>query len=85
MPLMKRATPEEKAAQEQQKERERQEAARKQMRVDLFKSPNGLARVAFETGDHVFQYSIDVYLPMFMRLLLANLDDGQVWRSCATA
>src|SRR5947208_14871814 len=30
------------------------------MREDFFKSPAGLARVAFETGARVFQYSLDV-------------------------
>jgi hypothetical protein len=64
----KRSTPEEKAAREQEKAvrdqeeaREREATARKQMREDFFRSPAGQARVAYETGAHVFQYSIDVH------------------------
>jgi hypothetical protein len=64
----KRSTPEERAAQEQQKAareqekaRERERAAREKMREDFFGSPAGQARMAFEAGAHVFQYSIDVY------------------------
>jgi hypothetical protein len=64
----KRASPEEKAARDQekasreeQKAREREAAARKRMREDFFTSPAGQARIAYETGAHVFQYSLDVH------------------------
>ena len=64
----KRASPEEKAARDQekavreeQKAREREAAARKKMREDFFTSPAGQARIAYETGAHVFQYSLDVH------------------------
>src|SRR5436190_7788362 len=66
MPL-RRASPEEKSARgrekaerERDKALEREQAARVKMREDFFKSPAGQARVAFETGARVFQYSLDV-------------------------
>jgi hypothetical protein len=47
----------EKAAAEQQvREREQR---REQVRQAFFAAPAGQARLAFERGDHVFQYSID--------------------------
>jgi hypothetical protein len=60
-PEEKAAREQEKAAREEQKAREREAAARKKMREDFFASPAGQARVAYETGAHVFQYSLDVY------------------------
>jgi hypothetical protein len=64
----KRATPEEKAAREEEKAardqegmREREATARNQIREDFFRSPAGQARLAYETGAHVFQYSFDVH------------------------
>ena len=57
----KRASPEEKEAQAREKGlRERQKAIEK-MRADFYASPAGHAREAFDRGDSVFQYSIDVH------------------------
>jgi hypothetical protein len=66
MPLM-RKSPEEAAAQAELK-RQQQEAKAQRQREEAFHrawnafcaSPAGHARKAFEAGDHVFQYSIDV-------------------------
>ena len=67
MALIKRATPEEKEAQQKAKliadaERERlkEEQRLQQMRVAFLTSPPGQARTAFERGDRVFQCSFDV-------------------------
>jgi hypothetical protein len=67
MALVKRKTPEEREREAAVKEQERQEAeARKRTeRIEkakqaFFNTPAGQARVAFERGDHVFQYAIDV-------------------------
>ena len=57
----KRSSLEEKAAREEQKALVREAEARKKMREDFFVSPAGQARVAYESGAHVFQYSLDVY------------------------
>jgi hypothetical protein len=65
--LIKRASEEEKAAKAERKaieadEKARADAtkARQKLKDDFFASPPGRARNAFERGDHVFQYSIDV-------------------------
>jgi hypothetical protein len=62
-----RKSPEEKAAREaakQLEDRQRAEQQRRQAiereRKAFFRSPAGRARVAFEEGDHVFQYAINV-------------------------
>jgi hypothetical protein len=62
-----RKSPEEKAALEAAKQLEAQqkaEATRRQAvkreKQAFFRSPAGRARVAFEEGDHVFQYAINV-------------------------
>ncbi|UJW35107.1 hypothetical protein L3Q67_15795 [Saccharothrix sp. AJ9571] len=67
MPLIKKKTPEELAAMAAEQEREYAEAeerkrlAREERERKAFEaSPTGRARTAFERGDHVFQYSIDV-------------------------
>src|SRR5689334_13293530 len=65
--LIQKKTPEElarRAAAKEQQQRQaavRQEAERREKeRLAFLKSPAGQARIAFERGDHVFQYSIDV-------------------------
>ncbi|MCW2981241.1 MAG: uncharacterized protein JWO14_2968 [Solirubrobacterales bacterium] len=62
-----RKSPEEKAAQAaakqleaQQKEELKRRQAIEREKAAFFKSPAGRARVAFEEGDHVFQYAINV-------------------------
>ena len=71
MALINRGTPEEKEAarlaKEQQKreiaaakEFERQANEREKVRQGFLRSPAGHARAAFERGEQVFQYSIDV-------------------------
>ena len=72
MALLKRETPEEKEARQQQKANEREardkekaiqarSAAIEKMRGEFFASPAGRAREVFERGDFVFQYVLDVY------------------------
>jgi hypothetical protein len=67
MALVKRKTPEERAREAALKEQARREAEvrKRAERIDkaqqaFFNTPAGQARVAFERGDHVFQYAIDV-------------------------
>jgi hypothetical protein len=67
MPLFKGKTPEELARETAEKERRQAEAeSRRQAeqvekeRQAFLKSPVGMARAAFDRGDLVFQYSIDV-------------------------
>jgi hypothetical protein len=67
VPLIGRKSEEEKAAQATRKEQERATAAEKKRLEDIekerqafFSSPAGQARLAYERGDHVFQYSFDV-------------------------
>jgi hypothetical protein len=62
-----RKSPEEKAAQEAAKQIAAQQKAEQQRRQAIerekqafFRSPAGHARVAFEGGDQVFQYAINV-------------------------
>lgn len=62
-----RKTAEEKAQREAiraQREREAEQKqlaqARKELRDEFFGTPAGQARLAFERGDHVFQYSLNV-------------------------
>jgi hypothetical protein len=65
--LLKKKTPEQLAAEtaaKDQKTREEEERKRRE-RIEkaeqaFFATPAGYARQAFENGDHVFQYSIDV-------------------------
>ena len=64
---LRRATPDEKAARERQRAEqgrqrvgEQEAAARKKTREDFFRSPAGEARIAYETGAHVFQFPLDV-------------------------
>ena len=66
-PLIQRKTSEERAQAAAVKEQQRREAdARRRadqlekQRQAFFRTPAGCARLAFERGDHVFQYSIDV-------------------------
>lgn len=61
MPLIKRATLEEKEEQARQKALQAREKAIEKMRSAFFASPAGQAREAFERGDAVFQYSLDVH------------------------
>jgi hypothetical protein len=65
--LVQKKTPEQRAAEAAAKaEREREADARREaqrrekLRQAFFASPAGQARAAFETGNQVFQYSIDV-------------------------
>jgi hypothetical protein len=65
--LIRKKTPEQRQEQAEAKERERREAeARRRIeqiegaRQAFFKTPAGQARLAFERGDHVFQYSLNV-------------------------
>jgi hypothetical protein len=67
MPLLGRKSEEEKAADAARKEQERQAAderkrveAIEKARQEFFGTPAGRARLAYEAGDHVFQYAIDV-------------------------
>lgn len=67
MPMLGRKSEEEKAAGAARKEQERQEAeerkrveAVEKTKQEFFRTPAGQARVAYESGDHVFQYSFDV-------------------------
>jgi hypothetical protein len=67
MSPLKRKTDEERAEKAALREQKRQEAeARRRAaqlereRQEYFRSPAGQARLAFERGDQVFQYSIDV-------------------------
>jgi hypothetical protein len=64
---LRRKTEEERAATADRKARERLEAQRRKriqqlerQRDEFFRTPAGQARLAFDRGDHVFQYSIDV-------------------------
>ena len=67
MPLIGRKSEEEKAAAAARKEEELR-GAQERKRVEqrekakeaFFRTPAGLARVAYENGDHVFQYDFDV-------------------------
>jgi hypothetical protein len=67
MAVLKKKTPEEKAARAALKEQEFREAGDRlraaqieEERRAFFRTPAGEARLAFERGDQVFQYSIDV-------------------------
>jgi len=67
MALLKGKTEEEKLLREQEKrgraeekERERKAAERERVRQAFLASPVGLARAAFDRGDQVFQYELDV-------------------------
>jgi hypothetical protein len=67
MPLMQRKTPEQRAEEVRIREQRHQEAeAQKRSeqiekeRKTFFNTPAGRARIAYDRGDHVFQYSIDV-------------------------
>jgi hypothetical protein len=67
MPLLKKKTPEqqaEEAAAKEQRRRESEERKRveriEKARREFVATPAGQARQAFDRGDHVFQYSIDV-------------------------
>lgn len=67
MPMLGRKSEEEKAAAAARKEQQRQEAEERK-RVEaiekakkaFFRTPAGQARLAYEQGDQVFQYSFDV-------------------------
>jgi hypothetical protein len=65
--LLQRKTDEDRAAEGAVKEQQRREAAaRKRLeqiekaKQAFFRTPAGRARVAFDNGDHVFQYAINV-------------------------
>ena len=67
MPILGRKSEEEKAASAARKEQQRQEAeerkrvaAIEKAKQAFFKTPAGQARLAYEQGDQVFQYSFDV-------------------------
>jgi hypothetical protein len=67
MPLMQRKTPEQRAEdlrirQQRQQEAEAQKRSEQmeKKRKTFFNTPAGQARIAYDRGDHVFQYSIDV-------------------------
>ncbi|HVV12479.1 hypothetical protein [Amycolatopsis sp.] len=67
MALIKKKTPEEVAAEQAAKERQRREAAEhkrlqevQREREAFNRSPAGRARTGFARGDQVFQYAIDV-------------------------
>jgi hypothetical protein len=67
VPLLKKKTPEEiaaKAAADEQRKRESAERKRlaqiEKAKKAFFATPAGKARRSFESGDHVFQYSLDV-------------------------
>jgi hypothetical protein len=67
MPLIKRKTEEERAEKAALKERQQREADKRRFAEQLererkafFRTPAGQARLAFDRGDHVFQYAIDV-------------------------
>ena len=66
-PVPLRKTPEEKAQrdairaqQQREAEQRRLSQARQELRDDFFKTPAGQARLAFERGDQVFQYALNV-------------------------
>jgi hypothetical protein len=48
------------AARAAEREQDRQRQLQEKLRNDFLASPVGRARTAYERGDHVFQYSIDV-------------------------
>jgi hypothetical protein len=50
----------EREAKQRQREQAERAEQREKVRRDFFATPAGQARLAFEQGDHVFQYSIDV-------------------------
>jgi hypothetical protein len=67
MALMQKKTPEERALKDEIKKQHQREAAAskeadqlKKLRAEFFASPAGQAQLAFERGDRVFQYAIDV-------------------------
>ena len=67
MALVKRKTDEERAQDAHAKEQQRREkeardhaAAIEAAKAAFYATPAGRARVAYESGDHVFQYAIDV-------------------------
>jgi hypothetical protein len=67
MPLLGRKSEEEKAAEASRKEQQRQDAeerkrveAIEKAKKDFFETPAGQARLAYEQGDQIFQYSFDV-------------------------
>jgi len=71
MALMSRKTPEQKSQEAAERERQRAEADERlriqaraaqveKQRQAFFRTPAGQARLAFESGDHVFQCAIDV-------------------------
>jgi len=59
--VLKRRTDDEKEAKRLQKESAAEDKQRERVMVAFFESPAGRARQAFEQGDAVFQYSIDVH------------------------
>jgi hypothetical protein len=59
MPL-KRRTAEEKEERQRESAQERFENQRRKELEAFYKTPQGQARLAFERGDHVFQYMVDV-------------------------
>jgi hypothetical protein len=67
MAMLRRKTEEEKAAAAKRKEQERRLAAERKRvetvekaKQEFFRTPAGRARLAYDDGDHVFQYSLDV-------------------------
>jgi hypothetical protein len=67
MALLQKKTPEQRAEEEAVKEQKRKEAEERaradlleKQRQNFLNSPLGQARLAFERGDQVFQYSVDV-------------------------
>jgi hypothetical protein len=67
MPLLGKKSEEQKAAEAARKEQQRQEAeerkrveAIEKAKKDFFETPAGRARLAYEQGDQIFQYSFDV-------------------------
>jgi hypothetical protein len=67
MALFQKKTPEQEAEEAAVKQHQRVEAQNQKQaeriqraRREFFESPAGRARLGFERGDHVFQYSIDV-------------------------
>jgi hypothetical protein len=71
MALIKRQTPEEKEAERAAKAQHQEAQRLDKMRQEFARSPAGQARTAYERGDNVFQYSLDVrhtqaiVIPMF--------------------
>jgi hypothetical protein len=77
MALIQKKTPEQRATKAALKEQRQREAAaikeaqrREKERQAFLRSPAGQARLAYERGDHVFQYSIDV---MSQQAVIVNM------------